>query len=278
MSANDPKSSSSDNTTRKQRRAAERAARKSGSGASASGTSRSGDNSGGRSGPSMFVVSIGAVVIGLVAVAALVLLSGGLGDNEAVAVSQPGVPPPAEELRQGRTLVQPDTTPPVSIEVYEDPQCPACGQFTERIEPLIIAEHVDKGTASFTYNDYAFLGDESWEASIAMRVAEDMDGKFWDYHQLVYHNQGSENDGGFSRERLADMAEVIGLDRAEFLELMDDPSYRDDVAADNATGAELTINSTPSLVINGEIIRGVPEWGDLDAMIRDAAEAAGAES
>ncbi len=273
MSTNDPKSSSSDSATRKQRRAAERAARKSGSG-----TSTSGASSGGRSGPSMFVVSIGAIVIGLVAVAALVLLSGGLGDNEAVAVSLPDVPPPAEELRQGRTLVQPDTTPPVTIDVYEDPQCPACGQFTERIEPLIIAEHVDKGVASFTYNDYAFLGDESWEAAIAMRVAEDMDGKFWDYQQLVFHNQGSENDGGFSRERLADMAEVIGLDRAEFLELMDDPSYRDAVAADNAAGAELTINSTPSLVINGEIIRGVPDWGDLDAIIRDAAEAAGAQS
>ena len=271
MSTQNPQGSSSGGSTRKERRAAERASRKEG------GSKPSSTDSGTRSGPSMLVISIGAVAIGLVAVVVLMLITGGLGDSASAAINEPDAAAPAEELRQGRTLVQPGTTPPVSIDVYEDPQCPACGQFTERIEPLLIAKHVNSGTASFTYNDLVFLGDESWEAAVAMRVAEDMDGKFWDYHHVLFANQDGENGGAFTRERLADIAEVVGLDRAEFLELMDDPAYRDAVAVSNEAGRELTINSTPSLVVNGEILRGVPSWEDLDSLISEAAATAGAE-
>ena len=88
-----------------------------------------------------------------------------------------------------------------------------------------------------------------------MRVAEALDGKFWDYHQVVFHNQDGENDGAFTRDRLADMAELVGLDRDDFLRQMDDPSYRAAVEAEVLEGAELGINSTPTLVVNGELIR-----------------------
>lgn len=273
MSANDPKGSSSDNMTRKQRRAAERAASKSASGKSGS-KSGSPKGSSGNSGPSMLVISIGAIIVGLVAVAALVLVSGGLGSEEAAAVSKPEVPAPAAELRQGRTLVQPDTTPPVTVEAYEDPQCGHCGTFTDRIEPLLIAEHVADGTASFTYNDFIVFRDESQDAAAAMRVAEDMDGKFWDYHQILFHNQAGVEDGSFSRGRLADMAEAIGLDRDEFLSRLDDPAIREAIQAEGQRGADLGIGSTPSVVINGELMVGSPPWEELDAAIREAAEAA----
>ncbi len=130
------------------------------------------------------------------------------------------------------------------------------------------------GIASFTYNDFAFLGDESWDAAIAMRVAEDMDGKFWDYQQAVFHNQDGENRGAFRRERLADIAELFDLDRDEFLRLMDDDSYRAAVAADVAAGQDLGVNSTPTIIVNGEIVRGVPDWEEFDAIVQAAAEAA----
>ncbi len=271
MSANDPKSNSSESMTRKQRRAAERTSRKS------VGASTSAARATVSAGPSMLLVSIAAILIGLVAVAALVLISGGVGGSgETSTVTKPDVPAAAAELRDGRTLVKPGATPPVRIDVYADPQCPACGSFAERIEPLLIAEHVANGTASLTYNDFVFLGDESWEAAVAMRVADDMGGKFWDYQQALFHNQDGENQGGFRRQRLADIAELVGLDRAEFLAALDKPEYRDAVEAERATAVDLTINSTPTLVVNGELIRGVPEWEDLDALIRDAATAAGA--
>ncbi len=89
-------------------------------------------------------------------------------------------PRPRPSCAQGRSLGDPDA--PVKIEVFEDPQCPACGRYTERIEPLLIAGPVTDGTVFLTYRDFPFLGQESLDAAVAMRVAEDLDGKFWDYH------------------------------------------------------------------------------------------------
>lgn len=265
MSAKNDQGSSSDGTTRKERRAAERAARKGGRGSS------SPVKSSGNSGPSMFLVSVGAVIIGLVVVGALLVLGGGFGSDDVAAVSTPDGPAPAAELRDGRSLQKPGVVPPVTVLAFEDPQCPACGQFTERIEPLIIGGPVKDGTVRFTYSDFAFLGPESFDAAAAMRVAEAMDGKFWDYHHVLFHNQDGENRGAFDRERLADMAESIGLDRDEFLAEMDDPKYIEAVEAESAEGRALSVNSTPSLVINGEVLRGVPTWDDLKAVIADAA-------
>ena len=46
-------------------------------------------------------------------------------------------------------------------DVYEDPQCPSCRLFTERIEPLLVAGPVADGEVFMTYKDMAFLGPES---------------------------------------------------------------------------------------------------------------------
>jgi len=264
MSAKNDQRGSTAAPSRRERRAAERTARKKGTPIATSGGGRS-------SGPSMFVITLGAIIIGLVAVAALIAVSGGFSSNEVAAVSEPEEPPPAQELRVGRSLGDPEAA--VTIEAYEDPQCPACGAFTERIEPLLIAGPVSEGAVFYTFRDFPFLGPESVDAAVAMRVAEDLGGKFWDYHQLIYHNQEGENQGAFSRDRLADMAELVGLDREAFEAAMDDPEYLAAVEAEYTTGVGLGINSTPTLVVNGELMRGVPAWDDLRASIEAAAAA-----
>jgi len=219
------------------------------------------------------VISIGAVIIGLLVVGALVVFSGGFGDDDTAAVSEPAEQPLVQELAVGRSLGDPDA--PVKIDAYEDPQCPACGLFTSNIEPLLVAGPIKDGKVFFTYKDFAFLGEESFDAATAMRVAEELDGKFWDYHQIVFENQINENQGAFSMDRLADMAELIGLDRDEFLAEMENPVHLEAVEAEGLEGRELGVNSTPSLAINGELTRGVPQWEELEALIDDPIAGAG---
>jgi protein-disulfide isomerase len=261
MTSNDKQASASDNLTRKQRRAAERAARKQNGGKITAPKS-----SGGRPGPSILIVSAIAVVAGLALVAVLVLLSGGLG-NDAAAVSDPDSPAPAQELRQGRTLVAPDASPSVVVEVFEDAQCPHCQDFTKTVEPLLIAKHVTSGTASLTYRDYIIFGEKSLDAAVAMRAADELGDAFWDYHHVLYYNAP---DGSFSRSWLADIAEVVGLDRTEFEQLLDDNELIDAVGEDITRAAGYGISSTPSVVINGELL-GTPSWNELDAAIEAAA-------
>ena len=257
---------STEKQTRKQRRAAERAARKGGTSSAPVGSS----SRGGGSGPSMLLISIAAIGIGLVAVIALVLVSGGLDGNQVVAISEPDTPAPAAELRQGSTLVAPEASPAVKVEVFEDAQCPHCGTFTERIEPLLIAEHVADGTASYDYRDYIIFGQGSVDAAMGMRAADELANAFWDFQHFVFYNQ---EDGEFTRSWLADIAEAIGLEREPFLALLDDEDLQADLNADLAAAQAYGVSSTPTVVVNGENI-GSPTWEELDAAIQEAAAAA----
>ncbi len=200
-------SSAGQGPSRKERRAAERSAGKPGSPPAGRPTS---------SNRSMWLLTGAIIAVALLVIVGLVIASGGFADDETPAVAKPEEPAPAAELRVGRSLGDPEA--PVRIDVFEDPQCPACGLYTKRIEPLLIAGPVTDGQVFLTYKDYPFIGQESLDAAVAMRVAEEMDGKFWDFHQLVFHNQQGENQGAFTIDRLADMAELLGLDRAAFLD------------------------------------------------------------
>lgn len=242
-----------DKTTRRERRAAERAARRGG------GTTETSARS-----PLVWLAG-GAIAIAIVAVVAIGAFGGGGEDD--------GFPPlvtavavvPADVPRDGRSIGDPAA--PVAIEVFEDPQCPACGQFTARIEPLLIAGPVRDGDVYLTYRDLAFLGQESRDAAAAMRVAEALDGKFWEYHDIVFANQHGENDGAFSKGRLGQMAELIGLDEDEFLIELEHPRYSEAVLEETRIASSLGIGSTPTLVINGVPRPGVPSWEELSAAI-----------
>jgi protein-disulfide isomerase len=216
--------------------------------------------------------ALALVFAALLTLPAVPLLAQDDADSSLPPITLPDDPAPAEDLRHGRMLGDPDA--PVTIDVYEDPMCPHCGSFTRLIEPLLVAGPISNGTANFTYHDFIIFGEDSADAAAAMRVAEDMDGAFWDYHHVLFYNQIGGTAGYYSRERLADIAELVGLDRVEFLERMDDPTYLEAVIADSNGGATLGVQATPSLVINGELYQGSPPWDQLEILIEAMAEGA----
>lgn len=246
--------------TRKERRAAERATHRSPASAAPTPPWRS----------PVVLLSLGAVAVGVALIAVLAL--GSMNQESAPIRDVPGEIPVA--LRDGRSLGT--ATAPVVIDVWEDPQCPVCGRFSREIEPLLVASFIEDGTVRLNYRDLVFIGPESLDAAVGMRAADQLDDRFWDFNAIVYENQDGENEGAFARPRLGDMAEHIGLDRAAFLALLDDPALIAAVQDETALGSSMGIDSTPTLVVNGEIRPGLPEWTELSALIE--AEAAAAAS
>ncbi len=246
--------------TRKERRAAERSA--------AHAPSTGGGGSALRS--PVVLATFAAFVVGVVIVLGGMLTappSGGEPLRTPMAALPDGI------ARDGRTLGAADA--PVTIDLFEDPQCPACGMWSRDVEPLIVASAVKDGRVRLTYNDYAFLGPESLDASVAMRAAEQLDGKFWEMHALVFENQDGENKGAFSRDRLVAMAGLLGLDEAAFRALLDDETLIAAVKADVERGRALGVTQTPTLVIDGELFPGVPDAVELLALIDARIAAAG---
>jgi protein-disulfide isomerase len=139
------------------------------------------------------------------------------------------------------------------------------------VQPELVKAYVATGKVCFEYQDFAFLGPESVLAAEAADCALDQ-GNFWQYHDSLFANQGAENSGAFSPERLGELAAQMGLDTRQFSQCLTSGSHREAVLALRQDGIEHGIHGTPSLIVNGQkiVYQG---WDSLQYAI-DAALAA----
>jgi protein-disulfide isomerase len=208
-------------------------------------------------------ITIGTIVLGVAAVAAFALLNQ---PPAAVDLEQPITQAPYE-LAEGRALGSADA--PVTLTIWSDFQCPACGVLATETEPQLAEDYVEPGDLRIVYRDFAFLGEESTDASIGARCAEDQ-GRFWQFHDYLFANQAGENRGAFSLLRLEAMAERVGIDMAQYRACRDDPETRQAVLADRDEARQIPINSTPTLIVGERQFAGVPEYGQLSQAIDEA--------
>lgn len=171
--------------------------------------------------------------------------------------------------RNGRILGNPDA--PVTIVEWADYQCPFCGAFGREIVPRIIQDFVVTGQVRIDFRDLPFLDStsgygESDMAAEAAACAGDQ-GKFWEYHDTIFANQFGENEGAYSNVRLTRMAELNNLDMTTFSACFEGRAHQDEVRAMQAEAVANGITSTPTLVINGAVVRYTGKYEDLKAEI-----------
>lgn len=171
---------------------------------------------------------------------------------------------PAAGLASGRFLGRADA--PVSLTIWSDFQCPACGLFTRTVEPRLITDYVLPGTLRIQYRDVAFLGQESIDAAVGARCAAEQD-RFWPYHDLLFANQQGENQGAFSRARLRSIASAAGLDTGIYDQCVTRSGVADPVASETNEAHGSGIDSTPTIVVGDEVFQGVPAFAELSASI-----------
>lgn len=163
----------------------------------------------------------------------------------------PAALPDADGLSLG------DPNAPVTIDVFEDFQCPACQRFTENTEPLIIENLVATGQARYVFHNYPFLdgntvgtSGESDQAANASMCANEQD-KFWEMHSILYANWNGENRGAFNTRRLQAMAESLGLDMDAFNSCFRANKYESEIQADFDLGRQMGVSGTPTIFVNG---------------------------
>jgi protein-disulfide isomerase len=152
-----------------------------------------------------------------------------------------------------------DPAAPVRVDVWEDFQCPACKVYSENYEPLIIQNYVETGKVYYTYHFFTSISSytpgntESEHSANAAMCASDQ-GKFWDYHDILFTNWNGENAGGFSDYRLVAFAESLGLDMKEFNTCFEADKYADFVAEDYQKGQDWGVQGTPAIFVNGVVV------------------------
>ncbi len=214
------------------------------------------------------------VVLGFLGAVALGAVIGAAGLALAIGGATPSPSPVPTESPAGNTFGRSDA--PVTVEVWADYQCPFC-----RLEDLLFGgaidrEYVTPGTVRVVYRDFAFLGQESTDAAVAVRCAGAQDSAAQlRYHDALYTFQQGENQGRFARANLVQVAEIAGVpSQAAFMACLDDPAVAQAVADETTAGRNVGITSTPTLRFRGpggeRVLTGFSQmWPTL----RDALEA-----
>ncbi|MFF5480851.1 DsbA family protein [Streptomyces sp. NPDC012935] len=165
----------------------------------------------------------------------------------------------------GVTITVGDPDAPVKVQLYEDPRCPYCEEFESTGGGPQLREAMLERSARAEYTLASFLDDRvggtgSKKAVNALRAALE-EGKFVEYHEVLYANQPEESVDGYTDAFLLQLADKVeGLRSAKFDTAVRSMKYRAFVTAsekayEKAGGAEEPEGpGTPTAVINDKRI------------------------
>ena len=123
------------------------------------------------------------------------------------------------------------------------------------MEPELVQRYVNDGRLRLEWRDFPYLGRESRRAAVAARAAQEQ-GRFWEYHDVLFENQKGENNRAFSDENLVAFAEKAGLDVERFEAMLESGEYEEVVDKDFREAQDAGIQGTPSFTINGQPLVG----------------------
>jgi predicted secreted protein with PEFG-CTERM motif len=139
---------------------------------------------------------------------------------------------------------------PVTIIEFGDYQCPKCDAWFKNEEPTIKANYIDTSKVKLYFIDFPFLGADSPIAAQAAYCAGDQ-GKYWEYHDYLYSNQGGIQSGWASTSSLKSYSTTLGLDTSKFNSCLDSGKYADSVSHNKDIGSSKGIQGTPAFFIVG---------------------------
>lgn len=140
---------------------------------------------------------------------------------------------------------------PITIVEFGDYQCHQCYNWFHNTKSAIFENYIDTGKVNFVFVDLAFLGKDSLKAAQATYCAEDQ-GKYWDYHDVLYISQESKIDNGWANsERLKAFAFTLGLDMELFESCLDSGKYSKRVQYNIEEAKKQGVRGTPGFFIVG---------------------------
>jgi protein-disulfide isomerase len=202
---------------------------------------------------------VGLLVVGIIGVAWVTSNSEREGTELVVAEPDPNAPLPAGVLGSNDPYAYGvvygsanDTAP--AVEIWEDMQCPACGDLEAAAGPSLAAA-AESGDIRLIWRPVAFLDratDASTRAIAAWGCAIDA-GKTREYHDRIYADQPQAGEGWTDEQLLQYGAEVGLVDDAytAFEDCVRDRRYVTWGANSTAEAVAAGVQSTPTVLVDG---------------------------
>ena len=170
---------------------------------------------------------------------------------------------------------------PVKVTLFEDFSCVHCATFTEETFPKLKDDFLGNGQAEFFFVNNQFLGANSLMAGVAAECAYEQDETlFWDFKTVLMRAQ---NKISYSPKGLSDLvANVPGLDPIAMNTCLEERHHIETINEDLAMARSLGVTSTPTVFVNGEMVktgdRSNPSYEAIKTAITKALEVASASS
>jgi protein-disulfide isomerase len=139
----------------------------------------------------------------------------------------------------------------VTVVEFGDPQCTGCKFFSEQVAPDLISSEVKPGNVKYEFRPYLIIGPDSKPAMKAA-LAAGQQGRFWNFLQLFYLNQGGENSGYVTDAFLTSIARGAGVaDINKWNTDRNDPKWDATIQQGSTEAESLGFNGTPSILVQG---------------------------
>ncbi|MFI9775765.1 DsbA family protein [Streptomyces sp. NPDC051956] len=167
---------------------------------------------------------------------------------------------PEHLAADGTTVVVGSSKADTVVRLYEDLRCPVCRDFEEDGGAGALRNMTLHGEVRTEYTLASFLDDRlggkgSKKAANALRAALEQ-GKFVEYHDLLFQEQPEEAVDGYTDAFLLRMASrVKGLRGAEFDAAVKGMKYRSFVTASEKAFEADKASGTPAFAVNGTLLK-----------------------
>jgi protein-disulfide isomerase len=159
---------------------------------------------------------------------------------------------------------------PITLYEYASFTCPHCASFHKNVYPSLRKNYIDTGMVKFVYREVFFDGPGLWAAMVA-RCGGEM--RYFGIANMLYERQREWTQGAGGAEiaqNLYKLGRIAGLEDATMEACLNDKEMATAMVAKfQADSAADGVNSTPSLVLNGENI-GNMSYSDLAAKLDEA--------
>jgi protein-disulfide isomerase len=159
---------------------------------------------------------------------------------------------------------------PITIIEFSDFQCSFCKRFWADTLPKLREAYIDQGKARFIYRHFAILGKHSEQAAQAAECAAEQ-GKFWEYHDELFKNQGGL---AFTETKLRQYARDIGLNAGAFGSCLGSGRHKDKVERETSAAAYVGGRGTPFFIVNQRQLVGAQPYDVFRKVIDEELEAA----
>lgn len=156
---------------------------------------------------------------------------------------------PLQDLIRNGSPFQGKVSAPITVIDFSDFQCYLCNRFVKNTEPLVNQSYIQTGKVALVFNHLPNRGFDSMGAALAAQCTNDQ-GKFWQFHNLLYSNQKAIDSGWVSKENLKNFASQIpGLDIKRFDRCFDSEKYKSFVQKDIELALSFGFKETPSFIV-----------------------------